>query len=316
MIFEAGITNGIGLMKAIAGFGKNEIKNGMLILPENLGEGYMKFFDLGSSLKMMVNQSILKEDLLLKKNGVKSDNKEITFSFRNVFSNDNARMFPSVQVSSSEIDLEVFVPAGVPINTILIIVHVDLLKELLNQKQGNLVLQNIISGEQPYLYEEVISPEIQNIAAKIVETSIEDELSDFYLKLKAQELIYLFLAELLKRNNVASYPLNISDIKKMYLIRDKIIADLSIIPNVTELTLFSNMSESKMNRLFKQIFGNSIYNYYQTLRMNEAAYLIREEKLSVSETGYRLGFTNLSHFTRIFEKHIGLKPKKYSTSID
>ena len=46
--------------------------------------------------------------------------------------------------------------------------------------------------------------------------------------------------------------------------------------------------------------------------MNEAAYLIREEKLSVSETGYRLGFSNLSHFSRIFEKHIGMKPKKYS----
>lgn len=72
------------------------------------------------------------------------------------------------------------------------------------------------------------------------------------------------------------------------------------------------MSESKLNRLFRQIFGNSIYNYYQTLRMNEAAYLIKEEKLSVSEAGYRLGFTNLSHFTRIFERHLGLKPKKYA----
>lgn len=72
------------------------------------------------------------------------------------------------------------------------------------------------------------------------------------------------------------------------------------------------MSESKLNRVFRQIFGNSIYNYYQNLRVNEAAYLIKEEKLSVSEAGYRLGFTNLSHFTRIFERHLGLKPKKYA----
>lgn len=69
------------------------------------------------------------------------------------------------------------------------------------------------------------------------------------------------------------------------------------------------MSESKMNRLFKQIFGNSIYNYCQTLGMNEAAYLTKEEQITISELGCRLGFTNLSHFIRIFERHIGLKPK-------
>jgi AraC-like DNA-binding protein len=39
-----------------------------------------------------------------------------------------------------------------------------------------------------------------------------------------------------------------------------------------------------------------------------------EEKLSVSEVGYQMGFSNISHFSRVFEKHIGLKPKKYSAA--
>lgn len=30
---------------------------------------------------------------------------------------------------------------------------------------------------------------------------------------------------------------------------------------------------------------------------------------------YQLGFSNLSHFSRLFEKHIGMKPKKYSAHI-
>ncbi|MGY4386593.1 AraC-like DNA-binding protein [Pedobacter sp. UYP24] len=37
-----------------------------------------------------------------------------------------------------------------------------------------------------------------------------------------------------------------------------------------------------------------------------------EKRLSVSDVGYRLGFTNLSHFTKVFENHIGMKPKQYS----
>jgi AraC-like DNA-binding protein len=74
------------------------------------------------------------------------------------------------------------------------------------------------------------------------------------------------------------------------------------------------MSPSKLKRLFKQIFGNSIFSYYQAFRMKEAARLLKEEKLSVSDVGYQLGFTNLSHFSRVFKEHIGMKPKQYSRS--
>jgi AraC-like DNA-binding protein len=74
------------------------------------------------------------------------------------------------------------------------------------------------------------------------------------------------------------------------------------------------MSASKLKRLFKQIFGDSIYSYYQIYRMKEAAYLIKQEGLSISDVGYRLGFSNLSHFSRLFETHIGSKPKKYSSA--
>ncbi|WP_198315711.1 helix-turn-helix domain-containing protein [Chitinophaga tropicalis] len=57
-----------------------------------------------------------------------------------------------------------------------------------------------------------------------------------------------------------------------------------------------------------------IYDYHQNLRMKEAARLLREEDLSVSEVGYQMGFENLGHFTKVFEKHIGRKPKKYLQS--
>ena len=74
------------------------------------------------------------------------------------------------------------------------------------------------------------------------------------------------------------------------------------------------MSPTKLKRLFKQIFGNSIFSYYQEFRIKEAARLMKDEKLSVSEVGYQLGFTNLSHFSRVFQAHIGIKPKRYSLS--
>jgi AraC-like DNA-binding protein len=46
--------------------------------------------------------------------------------------------------------------------------------------------------------------------------------------------------------------------------------------------------------------------------MEEAAFLLKQSGYSVSEVGYQLGFTNLSHFSRLFQRYYGSTPKKYS----
>ena len=71
------------------------------------------------------------------------------------------------------------------------------------------------------------------------------------------------------------------------------------------------MSAPKLRKLFKQTFGQGVFAYYQAMRMQQAARLLQEKHLSVAEVGYQLGFTNLSHFARVFEQHFGLKLKKY-----
>jgi len=74
------------------------------------------------------------------------------------------------------------------------------------------------------------------------------------------------------------------------------------------------MSETKLKQLFKQTFGDSIYNYFQKIRMEEAAFLLKQSAYSVSEVGFQLGFSNLSHFSRLFQRHYGVTPKKYSVT--
>ena len=326
MGFEFKTSGETTLMEAFASFLGSKMDDGIIEIPENLGKGYVQGYKLGSSFKLMVHRFILKEDLIFRRIAVKELEYGITFTFHtilppvkdrknsNTFPVSNYSRFPSVQITSDNIDYETLFPANSSINTIIIVIRLNDLKDLLFQKEEHKVLHTILSEYRPYFYEEILSPKMQDVAAEIIESNIPEALNNFFYKLKAQELIYLFFIELLKRQDLRSYPLNASDVKFAYLIKDKITSDLSIAPNLSELARFSGMSESKLKRLFKQIFGNSIYNYYQTLRIKEAAYLIKEQKLSVSEAGYQVGFTNLSHFSRLFERYIGLKPKKYSAS--
>ncbi len=71
------------------------------------------------------------------------------------------------------------------------------------------------------------------------------------------------------------------------------------------------MSESKLQKLFKGVFGITIYQYALKVRIEEAKRMIESKRFSVSEVGYEIGYTNLSHFTAAFKKHVGTNPKQY-----
>lgn len=291
--------------------------------PSALGVGTIQRLTLNPLLFVMLHRYTLSQDVQLRRQAEPADQPVITFSFRNMLrptasthldqaAAGSRNRLPAVQVSSSDMDLALFFPANTLIDTIIIGVHVALLKQLLGPQADHPISQTMLAGHHSYLYEELGSLTIQQLAVDIMTHSMSDPLLIFYLTVKAQELVYQFMSELLQRESRPLYALRDDDANRLLAIRDRSVSDLSQAPNVPELALLAGMSESKLRRLFRQIFGISLYAYYQTVRMQEAARLLREDKLSVSETGYHLGFTNLSHFTRVFERHVGYKPKQYA----
>lgn len=293
------------------------IEDDTLTIPEGLGSGNIIRFDFSASMKMIVVQCVFHEEITFRRHS--PGNEEIiSLGFRNVLqyrSEDiNIRKgAPSVFVSRTDFEIEFIYPANTQINLIIIIIKVSLLKEML-YADDNIVsqLQPIFSIEQPFHFEEIMSAEIQGIASQLQKVQTADPLRLFYCRLKAEEMVYLFFQALLKRKEIFNYAFNNEDVKMIYHIRERLVQDVSEIPNLPVLAKYACMSESKMKKLFKQIFGKSIYNYYQYFRMTEAAYVIREKNFSVSQAGHHVGFTSLSHFTTVFEEHIGVKPKKYS----
>jgi AraC-like DNA-binding protein len=310
----------------IAGLIGSKVEDGVVKMPKALGTGSISGYVLSPHIRLMIRQYELKEDLNFKISAAKHHKEAVMIAFHNVFklkdpgtnsltqSSANAVLLPYVQIASAGIDTDFFIPANTKMNSIIIGIHVAYLKELLHASSDNTLLQAITSTDQPYLFEEIISPQIQAVALQIVNVAVPKALREFYFRIKAEEMIYLLFVELLKRQDKTVQSLNIADVKALYLVKEKMLSAIDTPPNLSELAMFAGMSESKLNRLFHQIFGNSIYQYYQIFRMKEAAYLLTVGKLSVSEVGYRLGFSNLSHFSRLFEAHHGVKPKKFKST--
>jgi AraC-like DNA-binding protein len=173
-------------------------------------------------------------------------------------------------------------------------------------------LETILHGDTLFFYHENMHPEVLRVLKQVSEINEQNKLSNLLYRIKAHEMIYLLFDKLLGRGAEKQSPVNKSDIDKLYVIRTTILADMSQPPQLNALAKMAGMSETKMKQLFKQIFGDTIYNYYQNERMQEAGFLLKHAGYSVSEAGYRLGFNNLSHFSRLFEKYYGITPKKYT----
>lgn len=300
------------------------LENGVLNFPPEIGSGYIRRLKINHKMQVFIRNFELKEERRVIRENIENDKNLIIIAFHNIFKTDNYKEnipsgllgsrinLPSALISSVGLDREIIVPAGIKTSSIVIAIYSDYLKELLSSEENSNLIQTIVSGEQSFLFEEIVSPDMQELAAKIVNSDVVDQLQGLYFRAKTELLIYLLLVELLKRNETSLGSINAADVKIMYKVRDKILHNINEPPRLEDLVLFSGMSKSKLQNLFKQVFGDSIYNYYQSFRMRQAADMIREERISISQVGYIMGFSNLSHFTRMFEKHIGCKPKRYA----
>ena len=63
-------------------------------------------------------------------------------------------------------------------------------------------------------------------------------------------------------------------------------------------------------RLFKSYVNMSPVNFLNTLRCNEARGLLLMGKCNVSEAARRCGVENLSYFSRLYKRHVGVLPSQ------
>ena len=68
------------------------------------------------------------------------------------------------------------------------------------------------------------------------------------------------------------------------------------------------INECYLKKGFKEIFGTTIFDFYQSQRMEHAKYLLYDKGLSVTEVSLLLGYSSISHFSTAFKKHTGIKP--------
>jgi AraC-like DNA-binding protein len=309
------------VLKRLAHLLGTDVKNRRLEIPGKFGKGYCAGFVFNEHIRMLISNYELKEDLEVENPEINASKKMIFFKFQNIFpkagvvsQGKSVIEMPSVLIATSRMNTDDVISIHTNTEVINIEVDANYLMGLFEVSEKSQLLQILLQNTQPLLFEQFIYPSLQKIVDEIVTESVDEPFELFFLRIKAEELVCRLLMELVKRDEKHLYALNTHDIQNIYKVKVQMLEHLERPPLIKELAVCANMSPSKLKRLFRQIFGNSIFSYYQEFRIKEAARLLKEENLSVSDVGFQLGFTNLSHFSRVFKEHIGMKPKQYSRS--
>ena len=72
-----------------------------------------------------------------------------------------------------------------------------------------------------------------------------------------------------------------------------------------------NMSTNQLFKKVKAIMNTTPYNVIVQIRMTAAAQLMKQGNLNISEVAYKVGYQELSNFSRSFKKFYNVSPREY-----
>lgn len=138
---------------------------------------------------------------------------------------------------------------------------------------------------------------------------VETAQKEFYIRQSEQNEKQL---EILRKLSAPSFPDDGADTMLMKALNSYLNAhieesDISIQKLADEMKL----PPKQLYRKVKSASGLTVVEYVRSIRLQKAAELLKTGEFNVTETMYKVGFSNLSYFTKCFIGLYGVSPKKF-----
>ncbi|MFT3680869.1 MAG: helix-turn-helix transcriptional regulator [Ferruginibacter sp.] len=297
------------------------IENNMLYLPGHLGSGYIRATELANGLQVLVNEVVINESVKFIRQP--STQSSYTLRFDEILNvagltiemdkdviEEQSEVYSGVSLTNSLYDLSYTAPAGTQNRCVNIYFTEEWLEKNFGIKSDDETLAKYLSLKTAVFDFEVLNFGYRELMEDIF--LIRDELP--MQKVVQQNRVMLLMEKFFKTlfaKIAADETRTLSEdtVKRIVQVESLLVKDLSILPpTIPVLAKAAMMSETKLKNSFKQLYGHSIYEYYQKCRMLKARQLLRSRRLSIKEIGLMLGFQNLSNFSIAYKKEFKMLP--------
>lgn len=166
------------------------------------------------------------------------------------------------------------------------------------------------NSNRKFYEEKEISTSLMIVLNQLFTMQLAQNSERLYRKAKSYEILSLFFSE--SEINKPNCPfLNDENvILKIKNAKEILLKNYQDPPKIQDLSTMCGLNEYQLKTAFKEIYGNSPYQYLLDYKLELSRNMLQSGKLQVNEVAYQLGYSNPSHFIEAFRKKYGTTPKK------
>ena len=154
-----------------------------------------------------------------------------------------------------------------------------------------------------------INHQMYQIVHEIMNCQRQGVFKRMFLEAKVIELLLLQL-EQFADDSVIHTSVKKTDIDKIYAVREFILQNMDAACSLIDLAHKVGTNEFILKKGFKELFGMTVFGFWNDVKMEQAKFLLTEQDMTVGEVSYRTGYQNQRHFSTAFKKKFGVSPSR------
>jgi AraC family transcriptional regulator len=187
-------------------------------------------------------------------------------------------------------------------------------EDLRSRKLESTASEDLLNFRHPSSFSKTLSlcGRTRLVLEALLNHSFTDSMENIFINAQSQMLLLYSLECMVGEKEVEGFQCkflaNEADREKIIRAREILLSQIGEPLTIKALSRKVAINECYLKKGFKEMFGTTIFDFYQGQRMEHARYLLYEKGLSVTEVSVMLGYSSISHFSTAFKKHTGLKP--------
>lgn len=294
------------LLKHYSRIFKTRYQNEILELPQSYGEGQMKLLILPNGLQCLLGDYKIKQDIIFQR--TRNERHFYVLRFDELKEDeDSPSALPrsAACLTSSNFGSHfIYETKGSRIKSLKVRLSEEWLNEFLKGEAGGEQIRKHLSLKSSVFSHEPMDKDYKVLLNQVLYPDCDKRFQLLYLQNRIMLLVERFFANFARRAEARPFALKMptGDIQRLREAEKQLLKDVTTSPSISDLARMVGMSESKLKASFKEMYGLSVFQYFQRHRMQMAKARLISRKYTIKQISEELGYENVNSFSKAFHK--------------